>query len=170
LSSLLPEGFSTLDGLRTGEAARIVARLEAMTAGAPSDVKKLKGGADYRLRVGQYRALFRRDGKDIVVTRIAHRKDVYRYSGQTTEQEMQIRPKILKQDGKPAFVVLPYAEYKRMQEAIEDLYDSLLLARAREEDRGKPVYTLEQVKARIAARKTKGATRSNGRKARAKAG
>lgn len=83
---------------------------------------------------------------------------------------MQIRPKILKQGGKPVFVVLPYAEYKRMQEAIEDLYDSLLIAKAKEEDRGKPLYTLDQVKARIAARKKKEAAGGNGRKVRGKAG
>ena len=82
---------------------------------------------------------------------------------------MQIRPKILKQGGKPVFVVLPYAEYKRMREAIEDLYDSLLIAKAKDEDRGKPLYTLEQVKARIAARKKKEAARGGGQKVRGKA-
>jgi PHD/YefM family antitoxin component YafN of YafNO toxin-antitoxin module len=66
---------------------------------------------------------------------------------------MQIKPKILKQGGKPVFVVLPYAEYKRMQEAIEDLQDSLLLAEAREESRGKPTYTHDQIKAMIARKK-----------------
>jgi PHD/YefM family antitoxin component YafN of YafNO toxin-antitoxin module len=78
---------------------------------------------------------------------------------------MQIRPKIFKKDGKPVFVVLPYAEYKRMQEAIEDLYDSLLLMEAREENRGKPTYTHQQILARIAARKRKEARRANGGKA-----
>lgn len=74
-----PRAQRDLDGLPDDEAARIVSRLEALAAGAASDVKKLKGGGDHRLRVGQYRALFRRQGQDIVVTRIAHRKDVYRY-------------------------------------------------------------------------------------------
>ena len=56
-----------------------------------------------------------------------------------------------------------------MREAIDDLYDSLLIAKAKEEDRGKPLYTLEQVKARIAARKKREAARGNGRKGRGSA-
>ncbi len=33
---------------------------------------------EYRLRVGDYRVLFDLDGKNIVILRIQHRKDVYR--------------------------------------------------------------------------------------------
>jgi len=43
------------------------------------DVKKLKsplGG--YRLRVGDYRILFLRDGDKVTIYDIGHRKDVYR--------------------------------------------------------------------------------------------
>jgi len=43
------------------------------------DVKKLKsplGG--YRLRIGDYRILFVRDGNEVTIYDIGHRKDVYR--------------------------------------------------------------------------------------------
>ncbi len=33
---------------------------------------------EYRLRVGDYRVLFDLDGKNIVILRVQHRKDVYR--------------------------------------------------------------------------------------------
>jgi mRNA interferase RelE/StbE len=32
----------------------------------------------YRLRVGDYRVLFDLDGRDIIILRVQHRKDVYR--------------------------------------------------------------------------------------------
>jgi mRNA interferase RelE/StbE len=67
-----------LDGLPAAEAKRIVDRLTAMAGGSASDVKKLRGHNEYRLRVGKYRVLFDRTGNDIIVQRVAHRKDVYR--------------------------------------------------------------------------------------------
>ena len=84
---------------------------------------------------------------------------------------MQMKPKILKQGGKPVFVVLPYAEYRRMQEAMEDLRDSLLLAEAREENRGKPTYSHGQIKEMIAGRRRRDARQrgiagANGRRSR----
>jgi mRNA interferase RelE/StbE len=47
----------------------------------PPGSKKLKGQADhFRIRVGDYRVIYRIDGKRIVIVivRIGHRKDVYR--------------------------------------------------------------------------------------------
>jgi mRNA interferase RelE/StbE len=44
-------------------------------------VKKLGGKADYfRIRVGEYRVLYRIEGKrvTVVVVKIGHRRDVYR--------------------------------------------------------------------------------------------
>ena len=67
-----------LERLSQAEAERIANRLAALDAGSAGDVKKLKGREGYRLRVGSYRVLFDREGKDIVVQRIAHRRDVYR--------------------------------------------------------------------------------------------
>ncbi len=36
---------------------------------------------------------------------------------------MKIHPQIISQNGNPAFVVLPYEEYKRILEALEDIED-----------------------------------------------
>lgn len=47
----------------------------------PSGSKKLKAQADhFRIRVGDYRIVYRVDGKRvvIVIVRVGHRKDVYR--------------------------------------------------------------------------------------------
>ncbi len=46
-----------------------------------NNIKRLKGDLEdlYRLRVGRYRIVFRKDGKELVIliVRIGHRKDVY---------------------------------------------------------------------------------------------
>ena len=47
----------------------------------PSGSKKLKGRVDhFRIRIGDYRVIYRIDGKRIVIVivRIGHRRDVYR--------------------------------------------------------------------------------------------
>jgi mRNA interferase RelE/StbE len=46
----------------------------------PSDAKKLKGTADYSLRVGVYRILYEIDDNARIVTvyRVKHRREVYR--------------------------------------------------------------------------------------------
>ena len=47
----------------------------------PPGTKKLQGEPDhFRMRVGDYRVIYRLDGKRvvIVIVRIGHRKDVYR--------------------------------------------------------------------------------------------
>jgi mRNA interferase RelE/StbE len=46
-----------------------------------NNIKRLKGDLEdlYRLRVGRYRIIFRKNGKELVIliVRIGHRKDVY---------------------------------------------------------------------------------------------
>jgi mRNA interferase RelE/StbE len=43
------------------------------------NVKKLKGSRnEYRLRVGDYRALFELEGRVVTVYAVGHRKDIYR--------------------------------------------------------------------------------------------
>jgi len=41
------------------------------------DIKKLRGRSDYRLRIGDYRALFRIEGNTVIVTNIAPRGQAY---------------------------------------------------------------------------------------------
>lgn len=54
---------------------RIEIAIQALPAG---DVKKLKGQPYYRLRVGDFRILFDRDGSVILVVKIDNRGQVYK--------------------------------------------------------------------------------------------
>lgn len=54
-------------------------RLEAAIQRLPAgDVKKLQGQPYYRLRVGDFRVLFNRDGAVILVVKIDNRGQVYK--------------------------------------------------------------------------------------------
>jgi mRNA interferase RelE/StbE len=72
----------TLEGLDKPIRSRIVRRIEALAdEPRPADVKVLKAGdGDLRIRVGDYRIVYRVDGKKLIilVIRIGHRSDVYR--------------------------------------------------------------------------------------------
>lgn len=46
---------------------------------------------------------------------------------------MTLHPQIIKKEGKSEFVVLPYDEFLKIQEALEDLHDLQILHEAREE-------------------------------------
>lgn len=54
---------------------RIEAAIQALPAG---DVKKLKGQLYYRLRVGDFRVIFDREGSVILVVKIDNRGQVYK--------------------------------------------------------------------------------------------
>ncbi len=70
-----------LNRLPASVIARMVPRLEALAAmPRPPSCKKLKGGdREWRIRVGDYRAVYEinDEAKTVDVTRIAHRRDVY---------------------------------------------------------------------------------------------
>ena len=61
--------------------ARMVPRLEALAeTPRPKGCKKLKGGDnEWRIRIGDYRAVYEIDdtGQTVDVTRIVHRREVY---------------------------------------------------------------------------------------------
>ena len=70
-----------LDRLSPEVAGRILRRLGELEANPrPSDVKKLKGRDAWRIRVGEYRAIYEiRDRvRQIVVITVGHRREVYR--------------------------------------------------------------------------------------------
>jgi PHD/YefM family antitoxin component YafN of YafNO toxin-antitoxin module len=71
----------------------------------------------------------------------------------------RIRPVFLTVNGRPEFVVLRHADYQRMLEAIEDTADLSALRRARRADAGKPLYTVEQVRAGLGRTGKRRATR-----------
>lgn len=54
---------------------RIESAIQALPSG---DVKKLRGQPYYRLRVGDFRVLFDRDGTVILVVKIDNRGQVYK--------------------------------------------------------------------------------------------
>ncbi len=70
-----------LDALPANLHERIVKRLLALEENPrPSGIKKLQGQESYRLRVGDYRALYTIDDKTkkVVVLSVGHRREVYR--------------------------------------------------------------------------------------------
>jgi len=67
-----------LNGLPKNLRQQIGYQLELLQRNFNGDVKKLEGHkGEYRLRVGNYRLLFRLIGRHIVVNNIGDRKDVY---------------------------------------------------------------------------------------------
>jgi len=82
LVSLTASAERELDALPAAVVARIVHRLESLASTPrPPGCKKLTGGGnEWRIRIGDYRAVYEINdtGKRIDVTRIAHRREVYR--------------------------------------------------------------------------------------------
>ena len=66
--------------LRLSSTSNVGIRVESLRAGLKGgDVKRLTNfSPEYRLRVGDYRALFEVEGSAIVVYRIIHRREAYR--------------------------------------------------------------------------------------------
>ncbi|MGH7729047.1 MAG: type II toxin-antitoxin system RelE family toxin [Vulcanimicrobiaceae bacterium] len=61
-------------------ARMLVAALDAFAAGGESDIKKLRGYPlpRWRLRAGNYRAIFDLQPERVLVERIGYRRDIYR--------------------------------------------------------------------------------------------
>jgi len=57
--------------------ARIKAKLETFDETGIGDVKRLKGRAGSRLRVGDWRVIFYTEGKTIVIAAVGNRRDIY---------------------------------------------------------------------------------------------
>lgn len=56
----------------------IMAKLDRYAAGGVGDVVALKGSDLFRLRHGDWRAIFEEDGTVVAVLKIANRREVYR--------------------------------------------------------------------------------------------
>jgi mRNA interferase RelE/StbE len=73
-----PMALRDLNGLSPDTARRIVKKIEVMRHDMAGDVKRL---VDYtpgwRLRVGDWRVLFERDGRLLVIYRVVHRSKAY---------------------------------------------------------------------------------------------
>jgi len=59
---------------------------------------------------------------------------------------IDLHPEFLKKNGKNEFVVLPYEEFVRVQELLEDVEDILALREAKAEDGGKASVSLADLK------------------------
>jgi mRNA interferase RelE/StbE len=52
-------------------------KLQTYASTGSGDVKRLKGEAGCRLRVGDYRVIFVEDSATITVVAVGHRRDIY---------------------------------------------------------------------------------------------
>ncbi len=71
--------LKALRRIPANDAAAIMGKIDAYAADrTKGDVKRLKGSELFRLRHGDYRAVFAVTGNVLEVRTIAHRRDVYR--------------------------------------------------------------------------------------------
>ena len=59
---------------------------------------------------------------------------------------IELHPEFLRKNGEPEFAVLPYAEYRALEEWLEDVEDILDLREARREDSGQSNFSIEDVR------------------------
>lgn len=62
---------------------------------------------------------------------------------------VELHPEFLSAGGRKQFAVIPYDEFVRLQEWIEDTLDLHELRLAREENQDQPTYSLEEVKEQL---------------------
>ena len=63
-----------------------------------------------------------------------------------------LRAQIIKKNGKKEYAVLPYEEFLRVQEELEDYQDLRCLREAKEVERGAPTIGLDELKRKIGRR------------------
>jgi hypothetical protein len=99
---------------------------------------------EFWLRVGDYRVLFEVEGGSLVLYRVMHRGEAYRWRG---EGAMMTRhPEILVKDGKKQFAVLPYEKFMSLKERLEDMEDLLQLRKAKKAEGRKRTVPLPRAK------------------------
>lgn len=57
---------------------------------------------------------------------------------------MTLHPQVIEKQGKKEFVVLPYSEFLRIREALEDFEDLKELRREKEESKNQPTTPLDK--------------------------
>jgi mRNA interferase RelE/StbE len=76
---LKPRAEKDLKSLPPQDASRVLQRLRLLENNLAGDVKKLSNFTpSYRMRAGDWRALFEVEGDRVVVYRILHRRESYR--------------------------------------------------------------------------------------------
>ena len=76
---VMPRAIKDLEEMPEADSRRMYEKLLELENGLSGDVKKLSNFTPaYRLRSGDWRALFDMENKTIVVRRVIHRRDAYR--------------------------------------------------------------------------------------------
>lgn len=70
------KALKDLKSVPVHDAKALAAKLEVFATTGAGDVKKLQGRDEYRLRHGDWRALFEMRG-DLIVVRVLHRREAY---------------------------------------------------------------------------------------------
>jgi len=60
-----------------------------------------------------------------------------------------LHPNILRRDGKKAFAVLPYEEFLRVREELEDFDDLKALRAAKSKERDAPTTSLQEARKKL---------------------
>ena len=63
-----------------------------------------------------------------------------------TVREIELHPQFVEKAGKREFVVLPYEEYEALRTELDELQDALALSAAREANRDRPSYLIDEVR------------------------
>nr|VFJ93145.1 MAG: mRNA interferase RelE/StbE [Candidatus Kentron sp. LFY] len=75
---LMPKVIEDLEKLPRPDAKRIIEKIKSLENGLTGDIKRLTNfSPEYRLRIGNYRALFEIDDYKITIYHIKHRKEAY---------------------------------------------------------------------------------------------
>ena len=125
----------------------IFSKIELLSDNLQGDVKQLTNFTpEYRLRVGDYRVLFETEKNEIIIYRIMHRKAVYRWGG---SDMIKLNAKILEKNGEKEFAVIPYEEFVKIQEELED-YESLkALREAKSKEPDADTTSFDEVKKQL---------------------
>lgn len=59
---------------------------------------------------------------------------------------IELHPEFISKNGQKEFAVIPYEEFLKLQEMLEDMEDLRDLRIAEEQDKDSPDYSLEEVK------------------------
>ena len=78
---------------------------------------------------------------------------------------LKLHPEFLKKNGTTQFVVLPYEEFVKIQEALDDANDLRALREAKRLDTGGPGMSLAEMRRRLDAKVARAATRAKSGKA-----
>lgn len=74
------KAIENLEKLESAISQRIFKKVEELADNPFSkDIKRLKGSDYFRLRVGDYRAIFSIEGDLITILKVGHRKNIYEH-------------------------------------------------------------------------------------------